>query len=279
MHHLVRGPGRFVTGAAVLGTVAAGLLVVTAPTAQAAVATVSLRSVGAVSARGAALVAVVTASCDPSAGNAGVQLTVTQRLRNGRLVHGGGFTGAVQCTSGPHTVRVAMGGSGNSRGRARPFQARVAYVSVDLVQCSDDGETCTTTTAARSVRFRRGSLGLPHAVSTRGPLSLTLPRSAVREADGAGITIRIPYTCAEHQFLYMDLFVLERTSRRYVTSGYTTPGFPCPGLDAVAIAAVHAPSDAWTRGSAYAVANGSLCSDPYGGDCGQYYAHRKFYVR
>src|SRR4051794_18897976 len=87
-----------------------GVTLVAVPPADAAT-TVTVRSDGALRARGAAIVVVVQVACPSVALDNPPSLTVsaTQRLADGSLLHGNGFGGAqISCDGSPHAFRIAV---------------------------------------------------------------------------------------------------------------------------------------------------------------------------
>jgi hypothetical protein len=252
-----------------------GTVLVASPPARAAAAepSITVRADGAVRARGAAVVAVLTLTCRASGTIEFISVEVTQKLTSGKLVHGSGeIPGPTSCSPTPRSLRVALTATGFDEPVAPPFHAGAAFVSATLVSCADpDCFDIAQTTSGRTVTLADVALELPKFASD-GITLRQLPKASW-EAQGAGALTRVAYTCPKTRFLILDVFLDQRTSAHLVTGGFTEVRLSCPGLRRTAVAAIHAEAAPWVKGSAYTTLFAQACSVASEGSCEPVYAH------
>jgi hypothetical protein len=266
---------RHVRDGAVALLVLIGTTLVATPPAAAAEMRVALRADGAVQARGAALVVVTTVTCDPGAFRVRLDIRVTQRLSDGKLVHGSGGADRVSCTGSPESLRIAIRAAGEPSGfpsSAPPFAATSAFVSASLRDC-DQG--CDGPSASRTVKLARDvpTFSRPRSATRQSRIYLDAATATV-EAGGAGATVRVPYKCyPTGTSESLSVVLLQRTSLDTVTSSIIFPGWPCTGVKRVGVAVFHAEADLWRQGPAYLIVSGEFCTFPGSEDCDRPYAH------
>jgi hypothetical protein len=253
-----------------------GATLVATPPAAAAEMRVAIRADGAVQARGAAMVVIVTATCDPGT-RPTLTVEVTQRLADRRVARGSGFGAPVNCTGAPEVMRIAIranGGNdcGGCSSTATPFLATSAFVSATLRDCS---QTCDGPTASRTVELVRDvpTFSRPRSATSRSRIYLDAATATV-EAGGAGVTVRIPYKCSPTvSSESVNVALLQRTSIDTVTGGRIFPsGWTCTGIKRVGVAVFHADATLWRQGPAYLILSGGFCA-PGSGQCEVPYAH------
>ena len=269
MHRLVN-PRHAVLAFMTVAIVLLGLVVSAGPASAMSVRITIYEKAG-LAAGGAGVVLSVSISCSqPASGT--LSYRATQKSSDGSIASAAAER-RVSCSGTRQFLRLPATTvdpfSDPRTGRSLQTGSMFASVTADV--CDRDLAQCATTRAARSVVVTHVTLDAP--TYSRLGMVVALPASASLEAGGAGVTMRIDYTCPAGGNGGVSADLQQRVSPTTVVGGQDGLQMQCDGTARTAVLALHASrAAAWRAGKAFIIVSGAWCNPE---SCLQYaFLHR-----